>query len=194
MGRGQGRGWSGWKGERIHPIHQGVSLSASISGELLASSVIIYCNYVTFLPYLVLRCSVADSRETRPQGISSYDITAENTYVPSQKEDVIPAQLVLISLSKCAILIADLYPLKTQHTTRCARAPSQLQKQSSSLRLQQTTSSIPHPINDSLKSILTYSTKPHHEGLSYRCHRLHWVSLDFHFTLRRTRPQRVSSF
>lgn len=177
MGRGQGRGWSGWKGERIHPIHQGVSLSASISGELL-----------------VLRCSVADSRETRPQGISSYDITAENTYVPSQKEDVIPAQLVLISLSKCAILIADLYPLKTQHTTRCARAPSQLQKQSSSLRLQQTTSSIPHPINDSLKSILTYSTKPHHEGLSYRCHRLHWVSLDFHFTLRRTRPQRVSSF
>lgn len=69
------------------------SPSASISGEL-ASSVIIYRDYVTFLPYLVLRCSVADSRETRPQGIS-YDITAENTYVPSQKEDVIPAQLVL---------------------------------------------------------------------------------------------------
>ena len=165
------------------------SPSASISGEL-ASSVIIYCDYVNFLPYLVLRSPTLErlARRASPHTISRLKI---RTYLPKRRMSFLPNWFCL---SKCVIFITDLYPLKTQHTTRCARAPSQLQKQSSSLRLQQTTSSIPHPINDSLKSILTYSTKPHHEGLSYRCHRLHWVSLDFHFTLRRTRPQRVSSF
>lgn len=77
---------------------------------------------------------------------------------------------------------------------RYARAPLLATKAVIPAEAEQTPRKIAHPITYPLNSILAYSIKPHHEGLSYWCHRLHWVSPDSYFTLCRTRPQRVSSF